>query len=435
VAATVNLLSVGISHHTAALEVRERMWMSTEESREAVKHLRDRYFSECLLVSTCNRTEVYGIVPDNNVDDLGVTKYLIELKGVSGNVQPEHFYHDLGGAAVQHLFRVASGVDSLVVGDIQILNQVKEAYNLSTEVDSVGPVMNRLLQSALHVGKRTRSETSICEGAVSVSYAAVELANKIFADLTRKSALLVGAGGTSELTMKHLVGRGVGHIKVANRTREKAEALLRSLGVDGEVVEYDQRVDALHNVDIVITSVDSPGYVLQPADLQKVIKQRASNPLFVIDIGVPRNVDPGCNKVGNVFLYDMDSLGAIVDKNLELRKAEIPKVTKIIEEEMTEFFHWYNSLQVAPTIQDLRESFELIRVQEVEKNINRFNPKDRELVDLLTKRILNKILHQPITNLKQTAEGGKNSRETLVRIKTLRDLFGIARFRRDGDDL
>jgi len=193
-------------------------------------------------------------------------------------------------------------------------------------------------------------------------------------------------------------------------------------------------VEGLRNVDIVITSVTSPTYVLQPGDLQKVIRQRASNPLFVIDIGVPRNVDPSCNKVANVFLYDMDSLSAIVDRNLELRKVEIPKVTRIIEEEMTDFFHWYNSLQVTPTIQDLREAFEVIRTQEVEKNINRFKPEDRELVDLLTKRILNKILHQPITTLKQTAEEGTTTRETLVRIKTLRDLFGITRLRRDDEN-
>ena len=408
--------------------------MSAEESREAVRRLRDRYFSECLLVSTCNRTEVFGMVPDTDVDELGLKRYLIELKGATGSVQPDHFFHDLGSAAVEHLFRVASGIDSLVIGDIQILNQVKEAFNLSTEVDAMGPVMNRLLQSALHVGKRTRSETALCEGAVSVSYAAVELANKIFADLTRKSALLIGAGQTGELTMKHLVGRGIGHIKVANRTREKAEALAKSFGVVGEVVEYDQVVEGLRNVDIVITSVTSPTYVLQPGDLQKVIRQRASNPLFVIDIGVPRNVDPSCNKVANVFLYDMDSLSAIVDRNLELRKVEIPKVTRIIEEEMTDFFHWYNSLQVTPTIQDLREAFEVIRTQEVEKNINRFKPEDRELVDLLTKRILNKILHQPITTLKQTAEEGTTTRETIVRIKTLRDLFGITRLRRDDEN-
>jgi glutamyl-tRNA reductase len=430
----VNLVSLGISHHTAALEIREKMWMSDEETKEALKRLRDRFFTECMVVSTCNRTEVYGMVADTNVDDQGLKRYLIDLKAAGDSVTPDHFFHDLGGGAVHHLFKVTSGIDSMVIGDIQILSQVKEAFNLSVQMDAMGPVMNRLMQSALHVGKRTRTETAICEGAVSVSYAAVELANKIFADLAKKTALLIGAGETGELTMKHLMGKGIGHIKVANRTREKAEALVASLGKGGEVVDYDRLAEGLRAADIVITSVNSSSYVVQPQDVHKVMRQRANNPLFIIDIGVPRNVDPACNKVENVFLYDMDSLSAIVDKNLGRRKAEIPKVTKIIEEEMVEFFHWYNSLQVGPTIHDLRESFEGIRSLEVGKNINRFKPEDRELVDLLTKRIINKILHQPITNLKQTAEEGAKSRETLLRIRALRELFGISGPTRDDDN-
>ncbi|MBI4535767.1 MAG: glutamyl-tRNA reductase, partial [Ignavibacteriae bacterium] len=284
-------------------------------------------------------------------------------------------------------------------------------------------------QSALHVGKRTRSETSICEGAVSVSYAAVELASKIFEDLSKKSVLLIGAGETGELTLKHLVSKGIGHIRIANRTREKAEGLVASFG--GTVVNYADMVEALKTTDIVISSVNSPSYIVQPDDVQKVMKQRSNNPLFIIDIGVPRNVNPASNKVDNVFLYDIDSLSTIVDKNLEKRKAELPKVTRIIREEMVEFFHWYNSLQVGPTIHDLRDAFEAIRRQEVEKNINRFNPEDRELVELVTRRIVNKILHQPVTNLKLGAENGSRGGETHSRIKALRELFGIGKDKRE----
>ena len=223
----------------------------------------------------------------------------------------------------------------------------------------------------------------ICEGAVSVSYAAVELASKIFADLSRKSVLLIGAGETGELTLKHLVGKGIGTVRVANRTRARAEALVAELG--GEVVDYEQMAEGLRIADIVITSVNSPTYVVGPDDVQKVMRRRGNNPLFIIDIGVPRNVDPAARRIENVFLYDIDALSAIVDRNLQKRTAEMPAVTRIVREEMVEFLRWHKSLQVAPTIQDFRTTLEAIRAEEVQKNINRFTPEDRELVEMLTR--------------------------------------------------
>ncbi len=433
----MNLLSIGISHNSASLDVREKMWMSNDEAKDALKKLHGKFFNEAMLVSTCNRTELYGLTPDTQapsgqapsgqVSDAELKKFLIESKNADHIVKPEHFYGSFSGGAVNHLFKVAAGVDSMVIGDIQILNQVKEAFQLSTELGMMGPVMNRLMQATLHVGKRVRTETTICEGAVSVSYAAVELASKIFADLSKKSALLIGAGETGELTMKHLIGKGIGHVSIANRTREKAESLLKSLEVKGEVVDYGNLTEALRTVDIVITSVNSPNYIVKPEHVRSVMKQRSNNPLFIIDISVPRSVEPSCNKVENVFVYDMDSLGAIVDKNLDKRKAEIPRVTTIIREEMIEFFKWHNTLQVGPTIQEFRNALESIRHDEVEKNINRFKPEDRDLVELVTKRIVNKILHQPITNLKHGAENGQRGNETANRINVLRDLFGIER--------
>jgi glutamyl-tRNA reductase len=386
-----------------------------------------------MLVSTCNRTELYGIGKNGAISDVELKQFLIERKSAGGTVQQEHFATALSEEAVNHLFRVSSGIDSMVVGDIQILNQVKEAFQLSTSLSAMGPVMNRLMQSTLHVGKRVRTETSICEGAVSVSYAAVELASKIFEDLSKRSVLLIGAGETGELTLKHLVGKSIGEVKIANRTRKKAEEMLARLDAKGSVVNYEDMVDALRTVDIVISSVTSPSYIVGPEDVQKVMKQRSNNPLFIIDIGVPRNVNPSANKVDNVFIYDIDSLNSIVDKNLGKRKAEIPKVDAIIQQELDAFLHWHNSLQVNPTIQDLRGALEAIRQQEVEKNINRFKPEDRELVELVTRRIVNKILHQPTTTLKQGAENGSAGPETIWRIKTLRDLFGIAKGGRVDD--
>ena len=422
----MNLLSIGISHNTASLDIRERMVMSPDEAKQVLETLKEKYFSEAMLVSTCNRTELYGLTPNTQVDDTELKNLLIDFKHAGDMVKPDHFYGNFSGGSVNHLFKVAAGIDSMVIGDIQILSQVKEAFNVSAALGFMGPVMNRLMQATLHVGKRVRTETAICEGAVSVSYAAVELASKIFENLPKKSVLLIGAGETGELTLKHLIGRGIGKITIANRTREKAEALVGSLGAKGAVIEYDQIGEALRTVDIVVTSVNSPTYIVKPEHAKSVMKQRSNNPLFIIDISVPRSVDPSCNKVENVFVYDLDSLSAIVDRNLDKRKAEIPKVTNIIREEMVEFFKWHSSLQVGPTIHELSDALELIRVQEVEKNINRFKPEDRELVEMVTKRIVNKILHQPITTLRNGAQNGAAGTETVNRIKALRELFGIS---------
>jgi glutamyl-tRNA reductase len=422
----MNLHSIGISHHTAVLDVRERMWLSDDEIKATLPRLKERHlFNECVLVSTCNRTELYGIAPGETVDDAGVRRFLIDVKGAAPAVGAEHFVSAHAGGAITHLFRVAAGIESMVIGDVQILGQIKDGFNLARESGTMGPVMNRLMQAALHVGKRVRTETAICEGAVSVSYAAVELASKIYADLTKKSVLLIGAGETGELTLRHLVGKGITQVRIANRTRERAEALVAALG--GTVIDYEEIVDALRTVDIVVTSVTSPSYIVQPEEVQKVMKQRSNNPLFIIDIGLPRNVNPLAGKIENVFLYDIDALSTIVDRNLDRRRGEIPKVTRIIREELVSFLRWQNSLEVGPTIQEFRESLEAIRLQEVQKNVNRFRPEDRELLELVTRRIVNKILHGPTTVLKQATEAGGHSEELASHVKALRELFGISR--------
>ncbi len=425
------LLSIGISHHTASVDIREKMWLNIDETKEAVSHLLKKRFQECVVISTCNRTELYGTasaLPDPS----DVQRFLIDFKKATGSVRDEHFTNAIGTNAVSHLFRVAAGIESQVIGDIQILNQVKESFQISRELDALGPLLNHLMQSALHVGKRVRTETQICEGAVSISYAAVELANKIFADLSKKAVLLIGAGETGELTLKHLIGRGIGSVKVANRTREKADELVTRMS--GSVVDYKDLQEALRSVDIVISSVTSPSYIVQPQHVQSVMKQRSHNPLFIIDIGVPRNVDPRCKKIDNVFLYDIDSLHTIVERNVDHRRDELPKVKDIIEEEVNAFIKWQNSLSVGPTIHDLRNVFESIRAEEVEKNINRFSPDDRQLIDIVTKRIINKILHQPTTALKDGAEDQGRNKETLQRINALRELFGIAGHKLNGNE-
>ena len=423
----MNLIAVGINHRTAPLEVREKLWMSGDEIRKAVADLKGRPFSECFIVSTCNRTELYGMYNSSegdsenppDVDDL--KDRLIAFKSAGSSVHREHLYHMVSSNAIRHLFKVASGIDSMVIGDIQILSQIKDDFNLASEEKATGPFLHRLLQSTYHVGKRTRTETTITEGAVSVSYAAVELASKIFSDLSKKTALLIGAGETGELTAKHLNGRGIGGLFVANRTRSKADDLVAALG--GKAVEFDALQQMLAHVDIVVSSVTSDHYVITKTDVQRAMKERSHKPLFMIDIGVPRNIDPAANNIENVFLHDMDGISAIIDGNLQKRRSEIPRVNEIVLEELTEFTNWFNSLQVNPTIHDLRTHFEQVRQEEVEKNINRFSAEDRELLDLVTRRIVNKLLHLPTTNLKNGNE--ESDEEKHKKLHIVRSLFGL----------
>ncbi len=421
----MNLVSIGINHRTAPLEVREKMWFSADEMRSILPTIRDRWFSECFLVSTCNRTEIYGIPSAANgnlpaVDNVG--QYLIDAKSARSFVNKHHLYSMHSAFAVSHLFRVASGVDSMVVGDVQILSQLKEGFNLAQEQRTIGIFLNRLAQSAYRVGKRARTESTIGEGAVSISYAAVELAGKIFENLSKKSALLVGAGETGELTARHLTGKGIGRLFVTNRTRSKAEELVASLG--GSVSDFDQWTTTMNEVDIVISSVESPQPIIMASQLANVMRKRSNRPLFIIDIGVPRNVEPSANAIENIFLHDLDALNGIVDQNLDKRKSEIPRVNGIILEGLKEFYGWYSSLEVTPTIADLHNHFEEIRQNEVTKNANRFSSaNDRELLELVTKRIVNKLLHVPTTMLKNGHEESDEIKRK--RIHILRALFGL----------
>jgi glutamyl-tRNA reductase len=417
----MNLIAVGLNHRTAPLEIRERLFFTDEEIKNSLAELLSSQFSEAVLFSTCNRTELYGMTKNDTQDAGEIVRHLIDMKNASDAVSPSHFYTLFSCKAVHHLFKMTSGADSMVVGDIQIQGQVKDAYTHATTAHATGLITHRLFESALHTGKRVRTETELCEGAVSISYAAVELASKIFDDLRKKKALLIGAGETGELTAKHLVGRGIGTLTVTNRTRSKAEEIVSQLG--GTTVDFNDLSDTLRNTDIVISSISSPNFVINETELRRVMRDRSNDPLFIIDIGVPRNVDPASRKIENVFLYDIDTLNQMVDSNLIKRKTELSKVNRIIFEELTSFHEWFNSLEVNPTIQQLREMIEAIRSDEVQRHINRFTESDRELVDMLTKRIVNKILHTPVVNLKKG--NGAANEETMKKISTLRHLFGL----------
>jgi glutamyl-tRNA reductase len=417
----MNLIAVGINHRTASIEIRERLFFTDQEIQKTLAELLRTQFKEAVLFSTCNRTELYGLTKNDDLITEEVVRYLIDTKNASDVALPSHFYSLFSCGAVHHLFKMTSGADSLVVGDIQIQGQVKDAYVNATSAHATGLITHRLFETALHTGKRVRTETELCEGAVSISYAAVELASKIFEDLGKKKALLIGAGETGELTAKHLVGRGIGTLTVTNRTRNKAEDIVTQLG--GTVIEFNEFADRLRDIDIVISSISTPNFIIHEADLRRVMRERSNDPLFIIDIGLPRNIEPAAKKIENVFLYDIDSLNQMVDTNLVKRKSELSKVNRIIFEELKSFHEWFNSLEVNPTIHQLREMIETIRSDEVQRHINRFAEADRELVEVLTKRIVNKILHTPVINLKKG--NGAADEDTMKKVSTLRHLFGL----------
>lgn len=418
----MNIHCIGINHRTAPVEVREKLWFSPAEVGPALTELARRGMKEAVLVSTCNRTELYYVSGREWMNGEPLWRFLARLRNVEAAFEPTHFYALASTFVLKHLFAVASGIDSMVLGDVQILNQMKEGFTTAQDLRTTGIVLNRMFHAAFHVGKRVRTETEIGEGAVSVSYAAAELASKIFEDLSKRTALLVGAGDTGQLTAKHLTGRKLGNLVVANRTRKHAEELSAALG--GRVIDFEAIALELPRVDIVISAVDAPKPILAEAEIRRTMRARGNRPLVIIDIGVPRNIDPAANTIDNVFLHDIDALNHIIDHNLERRKAEVPKIQRIILEELVRFSAWYSSLDVTPTIQDLREQFETIRTSEVERSLHRLPPDAREEIDILTKRIVNKILHTPMVNLRN-GSSDTGEEETRTKVHILRHLFGL----------
>jgi glutamyl-tRNA reductase len=418
----MNLVCIGINHRTAPIEIREKMWFSNDEVRSFLPLMKERYAKECVLLSTCNRTELYYIPLENKeVSEKHIVDFLSSYKIKNDSIPKEHFYIINTLNAAKHLFKVTAAVDSMVLGDVQIQNQVKEAYAVAFENNTTGIILNRLFNNALHLGKRVRTETEIGEGAISVSYAAAELASKIFEDLSKRTALLIGAGETGELTAKHLCSKNLGKLLIANRTKERAETVASQLG--GKAVDFESFLSVLNEADIVISSVNVSEYLITAKDLQKVTRLRGNRPLFLIDIGVPRNIDPKANSIENVFLHDIDALTHIIDHNLANREAQIPKVQQILLEELNAFWQWHKSLEVAPTIEQLREQFESIRREEVDKYRHKFSPEKQEELEILTRRIVNKILHAPMVNLRN----GSSAEEEPIqhRVHVIRHLFGL----------
>ena len=418
----MNLISVCINHHTAPVDAREDLFLQEEEIRNFIAEIKGKLLSEGLVISTCNRTEIYGVPANQDINSQTIQNFLLRYKAKQ-SFNSEYFQHFISRPALEHLFGVAAGIDSMLIGDNQIFKQVKESIEISDETQFTGFLTRRIFDAAIKAGKRAISETEISEGAVTVSYAAVQLIEKIFSTLGKKSALVIGAGDTGEIAAKHLAERGIGRLAITNRTVEKAEKLAEKLS--GKIIPFTNFKDYLNEYDVVISATSANNLILTKQDIESAMKGRNNNPMVLMDIAVPRDIDPSSSELNYVFYHDVDSLNIIVEQNLEKRKKEIPKVKSIIEEEITNFLNWYDSLEAAPTIKTLHDHFEAIRHEEVEKNINKFSKEDREKLDIITKRIINKILHNPTVELKKNNERGLGADEAAMKISIIRELFGI----------
>jgi glutamyl-tRNA reductase len=377
---------------------------------------------EDLIISTCNRVEVIFVSarPAEAIEQ--VKEFLRKFHHLSQEELEKYFFIYSQQEAVAHLFRVASSLDSMVVGESQILGQVKEGYRAATHNRCCGLVLSRFLHKAFSVAKRVRTETSLGNLAVSVSSVAVELAKKIFGELKGKSVLLLGAGDMAELAAAYFIRQGIKELIVANRTYERGKEL--AIKFEGVAVEFEHFPHYLNEVDIVLSSTGSMEFIIKKERIDKVIKARKNRPIFLIDIAVPRDIDPMVNEVANVYLYDIDDLSSVAGGNLEERQHQAQSAEDIVAEETATFSAWLKSLEVTPTVVSLIQKLRTIRDEELSRSISRFSglpPEDRKTLERLTRRLVNKILHEPITRLKRNAADP----DGLAMVEAVRKLFGL----------
>jgi glutamyl-tRNA reductase len=397
----MQLALVGLSHKTAPVEVRERLAFNSDALRTALASLVGRQeVNEALILSTCNRVEVVA----ESADDRLIREFLCEFHQIPHESVSKHLYSFRNVDAIRHVFRVAASLDSMVIGEPQILGQVKEAYRIAADAGTVGMHLSALMNRAFAVAKKVRSETGISQSAVSVSYAAVELARKIFGDLSGKTVMIIGASKMGELAAKHLRRAGVSSVLVTNRTFERAVELAKVF--EGAAVPFEHFADHMVGADIVITSTGATHFIIGKNLAEQVIHRRKNKPMFFIDIAVPRDIDPSVNEIDNAFLYDIDDLQQVIDANLKERLKEASRAEEIVASEVEAFCLKIKGREVVPTIVQLRETLEKLRRDEIERNrrhLKDLSPEQQEALDQITKSLVNKILHHPIEQLKQLA--------------------------------
>ena len=402
----MKLWITGVNHRTAPVAIREKLAFTESDLPNALAELRKRPgLVEGMILSTCNRVE-FAVTTDEDVDPQDcVEEFLTSSQRISDRAWIQPYVYSFGGReAIRHLFRVAASLDSMVVGEPQILGQLKSAYSMAKSQGALSGFLDTVLTRAFNVAKRVRTETEIGVSAVSVSYAAVELAREIFGSLSNKKVMLIGAGKMSELAARHLYRSGVTQILVANRTRSRAEQVAEL--VRGRIIDYGNLYTTLPEVDIVITSSGAPGYILTKDQMRKIIDARKNRPMFLIDIAVPRNIEPAVNDLANVFLYDIDDLQKVVDNNLRGRLDEAAEADKIVMEEVDRLEAYMRGREVVPMIVSLQTQLESVRAGEVERMRSRLGPltqQQEDALEALTRGIINKIAHGPISELRKNA--------------------------------
>jgi glutamyl-tRNA reductase len=418
----MEIVLVGLNHRTAPVEVRERVSFTAEQSRKAAEELRSRgILQETLVLSTCNRSEIYGVPPESSHECApGLSSFLSEFHSVRPDVLGISLYHHYDREAVRHLFRVSAGLDSMLLGEAEILGQVREAYRYAHEYGATGPVLNRLFQGALEVGKRVRSETELGTRPMSVASAGVKLAERIFGKMNERSALVLGAGTISEQVVNQLRDRGIARLYIMNRSRERADEL--ALRVGGTVVGWGEWETSLTAVDVVVASVASEEPVLRREILQAAMSARGNRALFLMDLGLPRNVEASAADLYNAYVYNIDDLTEIVEQNRHARESEVPKAETIVDEHVGKFLSWQASVELVGLVDALRARLREERAAFIRArmdSMNHLSAGERERMESMMDELLEKLLLEPAERLR----GEKELRRKIQNVEALRDLF------------
>jgi glutamyl-tRNA reductase len=429
----MHLLLVGISHRTAPVELRERLDFQARGVESALRTLAERGSTrEAVVLSTCNRAEIYAACEDASGARGDLVSFISQFHGVDQSALLPHVYDAADLDAARHLFRVAAGLDSLVVGEPQILGQVKEAHTVAGGAHAVGPVLNRLFHFSFGVGKRVRTETGLGSGAVSIGYAAVALARKIFGDLKGRTVVVIGAGEMGKLTALHMKSQGVDNVTIVSRTMAHAARTAEAIG-GASVAPWESLDSAIGASDIVITATGAAAPILTKAHVETVMRTRRNRPLFIIDIALPRDVEPAAGEIEQVFLYNIDDLQATVNENLARRASEVDRAERIVGEELEKFGHWLRARGAVPTVVALRNRFESIRRSELDRlsfKLSALPPDARARVDEVTRLIVEKILLTPTEQLKALGD----SEMMTPYSEALTRLFGLSQNAQDAPD-
>jgi glutamyl-tRNA reductase len=423
---------IGCNHHTAPVELRERVAFTSEQALEAAGELRRRgILEEAVVLSTCNRSELYGVpaASDPSITD-AMEDFLTSYHRIPRAELHGRTYRWFGSDAVRHLFRVAAGLDSMLLGEAEILGQLRSAYGQALDNGSTGPLLNRAFQGALEVGKRVRSETEVGARPMSVALAGVKLAERVFGNLKGHSALIVGAGAVAEQVVEHLRNRGIGSLRVVNRSHDHAAELAARMG--GEAVAWASLDEVLGTPDIIVTSVSS-GAVLTREMLDGALAARGGRPVFLVDLGVPRNVDSDAADLYNLYLYNIDDLGEIVEQNKRAREAEIPRAEAIISEHVVKFESWRAALEAGSIVDDLRGQFRKHRellLRERLANAENISPEEQQRLASITEELIERVLDEPAQRLRR----GGEMRARLSTIESIRHIFGLDKSGGKGED-